>query len=186
MEFHFGTYKHTYTYSATYLRTYRLPHVCLHTYIHDWLTIRYDVNYCVIFFYELECDYLVWFQRHTAGGIGEIGRKPYSYLEQESRHSSFSGTSDLILSGVFNVGEHLFVKIGQTVPQGSSSFSGMPICLTDSFMQSFLLPSWAVLVSMTMHENYIERLMWYTRSIHSDNLSCPVKLCSEDHGLNAS
>ena len=49
-----------------------------------------------------------------------------------------------------------------------------------------VLPPWAALLPMTLHEDSIEELMQYMRAVHSDYMTFPAKLCSEDHGINAS
>ena len=49
----------------------------------------------------------------------------------------------------------------------------------------FVLPPWATLALVTLSEDSMEELMWYMRVIHPHDVACPVKLGSEDHGLNA-
>ena len=66
----------------------------------------------------------------------------------------------------------LFLKAYQAVlfrAQGSNSFTGKPVCLT-----------------VSLYEDSIKKLMQYTRPAHPDHMTCPAKLCSENHGLNAS
>ena len=45
---------------------------------------------------------------------------------------------------------------------------------------------WEALVPMSLHEDSVEKLRLYMRAVHSDQMACPAKLCSEDNGLNGS
>ena len=43
------------------------------------------------------------------------------------------------------------------------------------FEAVLVLPSWAALVPVSLHEDFIEELMWHMRAVHSDHMACPAK-----------
>ena len=122
-------------------------------------------------------------------GIGNTGKKLNLHLEQELRPFSFSDINDLILSAMPNVDD---CYLCHGMPDHSVLGTRFQLFCIDSnlfdslFDAVLVSPPWAALVPMTLLEDCIGKLMQYIRAVHLSYMACPVMLCSENHGPNAS